>query len=111
MLELSNGDQLNLFADKKLRFLRTLYKGVWVKARRSFNTTEKMCDCKPQQGRKHGYISQVRLGRGSIKFIQATKQQNTKLELDVTDGQTDQQTWRLIESLERDKNDSNVEMI
>ena len=55
--------------------------------------------CKPQnseirdqQGRKHGYLSRVRLGRGSNEFLQASKQQNPRSKIDVMDGPTDRWT-------------------
>ena len=54
-----------------------------------------------QQGRIHGYLSRVRLGRGSNKSLQASKQQNPQSKIDVTNGLTDQPTngltMRLIE--------------
>jgi len=51
----------------------------------------------PKQGRIHGYISRVRLGRGSKKSLLASKQQNTRSKIDVngpTDGPTDRPTDR-----------------
>ena len=41
-----------------------------------------------KQGRIHGYISRVRLGRGSNKSLQASKQQNLQSNIDVTDRRT-----------------------
>ena len=38
-----------------------------------------------KQGRVHGYLSRVRLGRGSNKSLQASKQQNPRSKMDVTD--------------------------
>ena len=45
-----------------------------------------------KQGRIHGYLSRVRLGRGSNKSLQASKQQNPGSRIDVMDRQTDGQT-------------------
>ena len=45
-----------------------------------------------EQGRIHGYLSRVRLGRGSDESLQASKQQNTQSKLDVTDRPTDRPT-------------------
>ena len=42
-----------------------------------------------EQGRIHGYLSRVRLGRGSIESLLASKQQNHDRELDDTDRRTD----------------------
>ena len=47
---------------------------------------------KKEQGRIHGYISRVRLGRGSNESLQALKHQNTRSKLDVTDQQTNRPT-------------------
>ena len=45
-----------------------------------------------EQGRIHGYLSRARLGRGSNEVLLASKQQNTRSKIDVTDGSTDGQT-------------------
>ena len=34
-----------------------------------------------EQGRLHGYLSRVRLGRGSNESLKASKQQNTRLKI------------------------------
>ena len=47
-----------------------------------------------EQGRIHGYLSRVWLGRGSDESLQALKQRNTRLKLDDTDGPTDGPTNR-----------------
>ena len=56
-------------------------------------------DLEKKQGRIHGYLSRVRLGRGSNKSLQASKQQNPRSKIDVMDQQTngpmDQQTDQL----------------
>ena len=51
-----------------------------------------------KQGRIHGCISCVRLGRGSKKSLLASKQQNTRLKIDVnrpTDRPTDIASYRV----------------
>ena len=45
-----------------------------------------------QQGGIHGYLSRVRLGRGSNKSLQALKQRNPRSKIDVTDRRTDGRT-------------------
>ena len=45
-----------------------------------------------EQGRIHGYLSRVRLGRGSNESLQASKQQKPRSKIDVTDGPTDRRT-------------------
>ena len=42
-----------------------------------------------KQGRIHGYLSRLRLGRGSNKSLQALKQQSMQRKLDDTDQATD----------------------
>ena len=45
-----------------------------------------------KQGRIHGYLSRVRLGRGSNKSLQASKQLNPRSKIDVTDQPSDRPT-------------------
>ena len=48
-----------------------------------------------QQGRIHGNLSSVRLGRGSNEFLQASKQQNPQSKIDVMDGPTDIASYKV----------------
>ena len=57
------------------------------RAKKGVNNTKKEISKILKQGRMHGYLSCVRLGRGSNESLQALKQQNTELKVDVTDGQ------------------------
>ena len=41
-----------------------------------------------KQDRKHGYLSRVQLGKSSNEFLQASKHQNTRSKLDVTNQPT-----------------------
>ena len=52
-------------------------------------------DLEKKQGRIHGYLSRVRLGRGSNKSLQASKQRNPRSKIDVTDGPTDIASYRV----------------
>ena len=62
---------------------------------RNYENLIKKVNILQQQGRIHGYLSRVRLGRGSNKSLQASKQQNPRLKIDVTDQRTNGPTDQL----------------